>query len=287
MLSMRDSEVQAFPGELRIDSPDGDFQVLMALKTNRRKRAERKEAVVEGVAPIKAALARRWPIRSLCYSRPEALSDWACGVIESLPEARRLKLSPALMAELSDKEEPSEIIAVADTKWIELDEVRLEGDSIVVVLDRPGSPGNLGSIMRSAEAFGVKALVTIGHGADPFDPACLRASLGAAFSLPLAREPSMEEFSAWLARERMRLPELAVLGTDSGGEEKFEKAPLRPPLVLLFGNEAKGLSVALKAVVDGIVSIPMSGAVDSLNLACAASIFIHHAARGRASSGKG
>jgi 23S rRNA (uridine2479-2'-O)-methyltransferase len=278
---MRDQGSPAFSGERRIGSNDGDFQVLMALKANRRKRAERREFIIEGVAPLKVALSRGWPIRAFCYARPESLSDWARGVIEGRSEVERIRLSPELMAELSDKEEPSELIAVAGMQWIELDEVELNRDSLVVVLDRPGSPGNLGSVTRSAEAFGARALVTIGHGADPFDPACLRASLGAAFALPLAREPSMEEFAAWLARERGRLPELAVLGTDSGGELNYESAPLRPPCVLLFGNEAKGLSLALNALCDGIVSIPMRGAVNSLNLACAATIFIHRAASGR------
>lgn len=278
---MRDDSGAAFPGERRIGGNDGDFQVLMALKANRRKRAERREFIIEGVAPLKAALARRWPIRAFCYSRPESLSDWARGVVLGSGGVERIRLSPQLMAELSDKDEPSELIAVAAMEWAGLDGLALDGHSLVVVLDRPGSPGNLGSVTRSADAFGARAIITIGHGADPFDPACLRASLGASFALPLVREPSMEEFAAWLGRERARLPGLSVLGTDSGGELSFDSAPLRPPCVLLFGNEAKGLSLALKALCDGIVSIPMRGAVNSLNLACAATLFIHRAASAR------
>lgn len=276
---MRETDGPGLPGERTIDAPDGDFQVLMALKSNRRKRAERGEALIEGVAPIKVAVSRSWPLRAFCYARPDRLSDWALSVIRDRPQARRLRLSPDLMSRLSDKDEPSELLAVAELSSVSLGEIQLESDSVVVVLDRPGNPGNLGSILRSAEAFGARALITLGHGADPFDPACIRASLGAVFSLPLAREPSMADFSAWLGRERSRRPGLAVLGTDSGGSLDFDQAPLRPPLVLLFGNEAKGLSQSLKALVDGIVSIPMRGAVNSLNLACAASIFLHRAAR--------
>jgi TrmH family RNA methyltransferase len=260
-------------GETRIDAPDGAYQVLTALKANRRKRGERGEIIVEGVAPIKVALAEGWEPLSFCYS--ESLSDWARGVVGGHPEAIRYRLSPALMAGLSDRDEPSEIIMTVRARSSSLADIALDRGLFAVVLDRPGNPGNLGSIMRSAEAFGATALITLGHGADPFEPACIRASLGAAFSLPLVREPSMEELESWLARARARCPGLALLGTDSGGELDFTAAPLRPPIALAFGNEAKGLSVRLKALLDGIVSMPMSGSVDSLNLACAASIFIH------------
>ncbi len=271
------------PGaEIALESANDIFQILLALKSNRRKRSELGQVFVEGVAPIKVALESGWEAISMCYAAGRSLSDWAKSVIAANPGAQRYRLSPALMEELSDKDEPSEIILCLRRPAASLAQIKPSPGLFCIVLDRSGSPGNLGSILRSAEAFGAQSLILLGHGADPFDPLCIRASLGAVFSLQLVREPSMEDFEAWLEELRSKLPELSVLGTDSGGELDFEDAPLRPPLVLMFGNEAKGLSVRLKGLCDSIVSLAMRGTVNSLNIACAASIFIHRVASSHA-----
>ena len=261
--------------QLRIEKKNSLFQVLYALKTNRSKRSELNELFIEGTAGIKAAAQGKKRFRRFVFRDYNTLSDWARGLIEDRPEAQSISLKHALYEELSDKEEPSELIATVEKETLLIDEARLSEGPLVLVLDRPSNHGNLGAMVRSANAFGVELIIILGHGVDPFDPAVIRASRGSVFHTPICQEPSHASFVAWLARLRTGYPDTVVLGTDSRAERVLSgSSRFARPAVVLMGNESKGLSVRLREAVDEMVSIPMQGQVDSLNVACAASIIL-------------
>jgi TrmH family RNA methyltransferase len=111
---------------------------------------------------------------------------------------------------------------------------------------------------------------------DAFDSAVIRSSRGSIFMTPICAEPSQKAFSSWLEGLKKRCPQLIVVGTDSKAEYSLPATHnISRPAVLLIGNEAKGLSVELKGLVDKMIRIPMSGDVDSLNVACATSILLY------------
>jgi TrmH family RNA methyltransferase len=264
---------------LRIQRENATFQILKSLKTNRRKRMKRKEIFVESVSAINAAAARHMRARWIACAETRRLSDWARHTMDVLGPELLLKLSDRLMADVSDREETSELIAVFERPSVTLDNLDCGESPYVVVLDRPASPGNLGSVLRSCDAFDVTAVVTTGHGVDPYDPQAIRASLGAVFSLEVVHEPSSKALTAWIDSLRTMHERIEVVGTDSAGECSLRETKIVRPVVVLFGNEAAGLSVALKNCADRIVAIPIGGTVDSLNLACAASIILYSVGR--------
>ena len=261
---------------LRITKPNSTFQILQALKENRSKRSELGEVFVEGVAAIKNAVRAGRSIKRLVYNNQESLSDWARGLLLAHENAQLISLEKKLFDALSDKTDPSELLVTIDKEDAKLEEMHLPEDPFVVVLDRPGNRGNLGSTIRSANAFGTDLIITSGHGVDPFDPAVIRASTGGIFFTKMCHVESAEQLSNWIGAARAQHTGLMTIGTDSESEVSLvEYSHIRRPVVLLIGNEAKGLSVRLKSMADKMIRIPMKGEVDSLNVACAASIMMY------------
>lgn len=261
---------------LRITKANSTFQILQALKENRTKRGELSEVFVEGVAAIKSAVRAGKSIKRIVYHNHETLSDWSKKLLRAHEHAQLISLEKTLFDALSDRNEPSELLVTIARETVDLDHVHLPELPFVVVLDRPGNRGNLGSIIRSANAFGADLIVTSGHGVDPDDPAVIRASTGGIFFTKVCHVESVEKLSDWIGLARTLHAGLAVIGTDSKSEVSLtECTPIQRPVVLLIGNEARGLSVRLKSMADKMIKIPMSGDVDSLNVACAASILMY------------
>jgi 23S rRNA (uridine2479-2'-O)-methyltransferase len=251
---------------------DNAFQHAEVLKRNRTRRHQSGECFVEGVRPIQRLVASGWPIRSVWSDRRRRLSSWAEEIVRASGAERHYQAAPELMERLSDREEPSELVMVAATPRTALADLALPDDLLVLVLDRPSSPGNLGTAVRSADAFGAHAVVVSGHAADPFDPRAIRASMGSVFGVPLAAIAGPNELADWLAGR----PGVAVLGTDSAGDVALRDADLRRATVVVMGNEGAGLSYRFRELCTGVVRIPVR--TDSLNMAMAASILLYEAA---------
>jgi TrmH family RNA methyltransferase len=186
-----------------------------------------------------------------------------------------------LVAALSGKDEPSELIAVARMREATLAGLPLGPGLLVVVVDRPSSPGNLGTIVRSADALGAHAVVTTGHGADVYEPAAVTASRGSLFAVPVVRAGSSTDVLAFIARARAALGSCRLAGADEQGAVDLADCDLTGPTVIVAGNETHGLSRAYREGCDTLVRIPMSGAASSLNIAVAASIVLYEASRQR------
>lgn len=263
---------------VEVMTADNNFQHLEVLKRNRTKRHQSKEIFVEGVRPINLAIENGWVLSSVAVAYSKQLSRWAQGVCDSAD--RVLKLPDSLMQQLSDKEEPSELVATFRIKESGLHNIEPGADLLLACLDRPKSPGNIGTIIRSAQAMGAHGTVILGHAADPFDPLAIRASIGAVFSLPVVSLASTGGLSGWIAKARSHLP-LQVIGTDSSSQTPIQKVDFTLPTVVILGNEAGGMSVACRNLCDVVAAIPMANTGDSLNVAAAASIVFYEARRQR------
>ena len=263
---------------MRIGARNARFQQWHALLENRTKRHRLGEFLVQGVRPITAAVEHGWTVRALLGDDRPRRSEWAGGLWAShegaLARAERVVLAPELLAELGEREEPPELVAVVAQPSD--DPAQLAHASLVVVLDRPTGPGNVGTVARSADAFGADALVVAGHAADPYDPRAVRASTGSLFALTVVRAASHRE-----VLDQVRSTGHRVLGLDEAGAVDVRAADLSGPLVLVVGQETTGLSTAWLEACDGLVSIPMRGSASSLNMATAASIVLHEASRQR------
>ena len=268
-------------GALRVSSRNARFQQWESLLSNRNKRQRAGEFLVQGVRPISLAAKFGWRFHALIYDAERPLSAWAQNLLGSIGTAR-VAMAPALLAELGEKaEDAPELVAVVEMRDDNLDRITVGGDFLGVALDRPASPGNVGSIIRSADAFGANGVIVSGHAADVYDPRAVRASTGSLFALPVVRCPSHRELAAWVAAQRARGCPIMVAGTDERGDRDVFDVDFTQPTVLLVGNEGTGLSSGWQELCDLMVSIPMTGAASSLNAAAAATAVLYEIARQR------
>ena len=266
---------------LRVSTRNARFQQWEALLSNRAKRQRTGEFLVHGVRPITLAARLGWRFRALIYDAGRPLSQWARALLRDVP-AIKVSMAPALLAELGEKEEGSpELVAVVEMPGGGLDRIEAGHDFLGVLLDRPASPGNVGSIIRSADALGAHGVIVAGHAADVYDPRCVRASTGSLFTLPVIRTPGPGEVAAWVTALRARGCPIVLAATDERGDRDVFDFDFTQPVLLLAGNEGTGLSAAWRELSDVVVSIPMAGAASSLNAANAASIFLYEASRQR------
>lgn len=272
---------QVEPNIILVPNENSDFQYIEALSRNRTKRHRAGEFFVEGVRAITQAVNFHWEVSALIYSRDRRLSDWAERILERAGAARHYVLTPELLLKLSQKEDGSEMLALVVIPPDDFKRLLVGENPLVVVLDRPASPGNLGSIIRSADALAVDGLVVSGHAADLYDPETIRATTGSFFAVPVVRVDSHQELQPWLERLRQRFPDLCVVGTTAHAETTIDTHDFNRPTVLLVGNENHGLSANYRALSDALVTIPMVGSATSLNLASATSILLYEIGRQR------
>ncbi|WP_377640803.1 TrmH family RNA methyltransferase [Oryzobacter terrae] len=266
----------------RISSRNARFQLLQALLTNRTKRHRAGEFIVQGVRPLTLAVEHEWEVRAVIHDTDRSLSTWARDLLAAVPDAERIAMAPDLLAELSEKDEgAAELLAVVGMPADDLSRVPVGPDLLGVVFDRPTQPGNIGSVIRSADAFGAHGVVTTGHAADAYDPKSVRASTGSFFSVPVVRSAGHAEVMAWVQAERASGTPVVVVATDETGEVDVSDLDLCRPVLLLVGNETSGLSQAWREAADVTVRIPMTGSASSLNAANAATVVLYEARRQR------
>ncbi len=227
------------------------FQRVETIQRNRKRRWQHRQFLVEGVRAInQLRQTTRWQVEALLYTPAQPLSSWAQEMLATIDCPYHLALAPELLAELSDKEETSELLALVNMPAIDDVPVRLTSKpnhkALVVLLDRPSNPGNLGSIIRSCDAFGVDHLLLTGHGVDPFDPVTIRATAGAFFNVSVVRLSGHDTLAAWFAETKASVPDLQVIGTSVKGDLPLTACDFTQPTVLCLGNETLGLSSWLK-----------------------------------------
>ena len=264
----------------KMSARNAAFQRFEAVKRSREKRAKQRVFFVEGVHPIEQAIRFGWSFEALGYAANTRLSGWANDMRARAQADVEYQIAPELMDELSEREERCELIALVKQRQDGLRRMAQAGSSpFWVLFDRPQSPGNLGTVIRSADAFGAAGLITTGHGADFYDPQCVRASIGTVFALPFAGMESVDAVMAWLDTLPVRP---RIVGTSAHGTLPIDGIDLTGPTLLLVGNETFGLSKAWKEACDELALIPIHGAASSLNAGCAASICLYEIARQRA-----
>ena len=272
-------------GELRVSVRNARFQQWEALLTNRTKRQRAGEFIVQGVRAITLAVRHGWDIRALLYDAQARLSSWATNLLDEVP-ATRVAMAPELLRELSGKAEAEvELLAVVAIPADDLARIPIIPDLLVVVFDRPTSPGNIGTLVRSADAFGASGVVIAGHAADAYDPKAVRASTGSLFSVPVVRVPAAGPVLEWVDRRRRQGVPVSLAGTDERAPIDIGEADLTGPTVLVVGNETTGLSVAWRDACDRMLRIPITGSASSLNAATAASVVLYEVARQRRATG--
>ena len=248
----------------------------MLIHTDRCAGSRAREFIIQGVRPITLAVEHGWPVDAMIYDISRPLSRWAQDMLAA-SGARQVAMAPELLRELGEKDDGApEMVAIAAIPPDDFSRIPRSPDLLTVAFDRPASPGNVGTVIRAADAFGAHGLVVTGHAADPYDPKSVRASTGSLFAVPVVRADSHADVIGW-ARTRSAV----IVGTDEKGEADIAETDLTGPVLVVIGNETTGLSEAWRQACDVMASIPITGAASSLNAAGAAAVVLYEAARQR------
>lgn len=247
------------------------FKRLTALK----ERAARDLVLIEGPKLLEEALAAGVPIREvLASTRAKARSRDVLEQVRERGIALRL-LDDPLLASLSEAETSQGVLALAERP--RFDEERLfAGLPLIVVAIGIQNPGNLGALLRTAEAAGATGAYLTTGCADPFSWKTLRGSMGSAFRLPQVVGLSPAD-----ALARLRERKILTVAAAMEGAPAYARFAWRRPVALLLGAEGAGLPPAIEAAAGARVAIPMAGAVESLNVTAAAAVLLFEAARRR------
>jgi TrmH family RNA methyltransferase len=235
-------------------------------------RKERKETglfVAEGTSILVTARDNGFVPETLVYRAGTAGSGLAQGLVawglNSGVEC--LEVSEAVLGKLASKDNPQSMLGVFRQRWVEPPPAgKVARDSLWLALEEVRDPGNLGTIIRTADAVGAAGIILVGASCDPYSHECVRATMGSVFSIPLARM-TREAFLGWTKNWQGDM-----VGTHLDADQDFRSAKYRPPVLLLMGSEGPGLSEPLTAACTRLVKIPMAGRLDSLNLAVATAL---------------
>ncbi len=239
-----------------------------------RHRQEREETgvfFIEGIRLVTEAIQLGAAIETLVVA-PELLkSQFAQEIVQTQLEhdTPYIEVTADVFKSISIKEGPQGIGAIVHQHWESLDHLRLSSKDYWVALDAAQDPGNIGTILRTGDAFGSAGLILLGNSADPYDPTALRASMGAIFSQRLVKA-TFADFAYWKQQHNYHL-----IGTSKASPHNYRTVSYPLPLVLLMGSERQGLSNEQQTLCDLMVSIPMVGRSDSLNLAIATGIVLY------------
>ncbi|MCL6445513.1 MAG: RNA methyltransferase [Alicyclobacillus sp.] len=254
-----------------IESPsNARVRAWSQLKT-RKGRKQQGQFLVEGVRLVRELLASSLDIVVLLW---DVGTDELSEDVAALASARGVpivELAPSAFAEISDTATPQGVIAVARIPEEHPGFTPANG----LVLDGVQDPGNVGTLIRTAEAFGVTAVCCGTGTADPYAPKVVRATMGGLFRTHVVDTDTL----SYVARWRNRWPQGRVVVAAASGEVTCEKAELSGPVLLVVGSEAAGVSEVVEAAADVRVRIPMVGLAESLNAAVAGSILLYEVFR--------
>lgn len=225
--------------------------------------------LAEGVRVVEELVASPLVLRTAVVTPELGATRRGAELRAALAERCRLhEVSERELAELSATEAPQGVLVAAETPRASLDSRTIDSRTAILVLDAIQDPGNVGALLRTAEALGATAVVALPGTADPWNPKAVRAAAGTAFRIPIV-QVDVEGWIDWAHRNG-----LAVYGAEADGEAVDRIEPERP-LALIVGNEGAGLRDELRDSVTDFVSVPIRGRAESLNVAVAAGILLY------------
>jgi TrmH family RNA methyltransferase len=232
---------------------------------------------VEGPFLVEEALhaAQRAVVHSVLVSRTAA--EKFRYLLRRLPkEAEVAQVSDRLFGQVAQTQSPQGIAALVELYPDDLDAILAGGEALLLVACGLQDPGNLGTMMRSGQALGATALITLEGTVSPFNPKAVRASAGTIFHLPIFPDQAPRALFP-----RLRAAKVRIVAADRRSPSPLAQADLRGSVVILIGQEAGGRPPGISREASMLLGIPIRMGTDSVNAATAASIFLYEAARQR------
>jgi TrmH family RNA methyltransferase len=234
----------------------------------------------EGPKLVEEAVASGVALDAILYTPAFADTDHGRELLRqvAMTRCRGAVVPNAVMRAVADVETPQGVVAIAARPRFEVDDT-LSDRALAVLLDGVQDPGNVGAIVRAAEAAGASGVLTTPGTAEPYGPKALRSSMGSAFRIPIARRATPAVIARAAEARGVRL-----LAASSGSGTPYTEVDWTRPTILMIGNEGAGLSLAARERASEVVTVPLAEPVESLNAAVAAGIMLFEAVRQRSAS---
>lgn len=242
----------------------------------KKARDESRTFMAEGLKLVIDALDRGWTIRTLVYAKAGKGKPMVEKVAARTVAAGGLVLevSEKVMSSITRRDNPQMVAAVFEQRWTTLKDIQPKGSETWIALDRVRDPGNLGTIIRTADAAGASGVILVGDCTDPFSLETVRATMGSMFALPLVKTTAAD-FLKWKKSVDARL-----VATHLAGAVDYRTIDYKSkPVILMMGNEQSGLPDDLAEAADKLARIPQVGMADSLNLAVATGVMLFEVRR--------
>ncbi len=242
-----------------------------------RHRRKQGRFLIDGARELRRAIGAKVPLVEVFVCEPLCTGDEARLVLDALPDcgAELLHVDKSVFGKLAFGGRTEGVLGIGETPRPTLDDLSLPDQPLVAVLEGIEKPGNVGAVLRSADAAGISALIVADGRTDLYNPNAIRASLGTIFTLPVC-QATAEETLTWLQRQRMQ-----ILAAQVDGSVPHTEVDYTTPTAIVLGSEAAGLSPVWN--VDGVTAIrlPMLGIADSLNVSATAAVLFYEALRQR------
>jgi len=257
-----------------------------------RTMGERPHVFLEGVRLIEDAVNAGAHFESVAFTAELESSERGAALLDLLRrvQCRGALVSKQVMEAIADTRTPQGVAAIVSRPYFELDDLFGDSPDLLVIADELQDPGNLGSIIRTAEAAGANGLIATRYTVDPFNDKAIRASMGSALRLPVVTGASRADIAARCRDHKIKMiasrasPGPQGVIEDAARAERVKlcaEVDMTVPIALIVGREATGIPASAEGEADEFVHIPMAQGVESLNVAAAAAILLYEAARQR------
>jgi RNA methyltransferase, TrmH family len=247
--------------------------LLLGEKPGARK--EQNRIVIEGFREISLAITSGFGITDLLYS-PELISDADLTSLVSRENQFELTVvTREVFNRMAYRNDRGGVIAIAEPRRLVFSDLKLRTQPLLLVLETVEKPGNLGALLRTADAANLDAVIICDPQTDIYNPNAVRSSIGCIFTMPVVTASS-EDTIAWLRATGVKMFGTALFATNLYHETDFKQ-----PTAIIMGSEANGLSKAWLEGADDLIKIPMKGKIDSMNVSASAAIVVFEAMRQR------
>ena len=251
---------------------------VAALMEKSRERRRQSLFVVEGMREIAACVRNGFDVKSIFFNssivQPQQLED----LLPRSCDATLFSLAPAAYSKIAYRESTEGVVAVVQEKRLALQDVKFGrkwAKPLVLVVESVEKPGNLGALLRTADACGVDAVLVCDPLTDLYNPNLIRSSIGAIFTVPVATATSEETIKC------LKDQGIKIYTAQLQDSEWYYDTDMRGGTALVMGTEATGLTTAWRKAADAHIKIPMLGKLDSLNVSVSAAILMFEAVRQR------
>lgn len=225
----------------------------------------------EGLQVLGMATDCGWVPELLLVTEESAKHKVAKAALATVPQDHQYLVTLPLLSRISARDNAAPVLAVYKPRWQKLETLQIGASDIWVVLEGIKDPGNLGTIIRTADAAGAKGVILLDDTCDPYSVEAVRASMGSVFAVTLVQSRGAA-FRAWLANQKVQ-----SVGTALQTDQSLRDVEFKLPLLIVMGNEQSGLSIAQRDVCTDLIKLPMRGTAESLNLAVCTGIMLYEA----------